>query len=108
LIDDLIPLFGEVGITALLPFEVRAGNDIEQVRRRYPTLGIMGGIDKTALVSRQGVDRELDKVARMIPQGGYIPYVDHAVPPDVSWENYRYYREKLNEIIESVRVCPIG
>ena len=108
LIDDLIPLFGEAGITALLPFEVRAGNDIEQVRRRYPTLGIMGGIDKTALLSRQGIDRELDKVARMIPQGGYIPYVDHAVPPDVSWENYRYYREKLNEIIESVRVCPIG
>ena len=107
LVDDLIPLFGEAGITALLPFEVRAGNDIEQVRRRYPTLGIMGGIDKTALVSRQGIDRELDKVARMIPQGGYIPYVDHAVPPDVSWENFRYYREKLNEIIESVRVCPI-
>ena len=63
LVDDLIPLFGEAGITALLPFEVRGGNDIEQVRRRYPTLGIMGGIDKTALLSRQGIDRELDKVA---------------------------------------------
>ena len=108
LVDDLIPLFGEAGMTALLPFEVRAGNDIEQVRRRYPTPGHPGRHRQDGAAEPAGHRPGVGQVARMIPQGGYIPYVDHAVPPDVSWENFRYYREKLNEIIESVRVCPSG
>ena len=48
--------------------------------------------------------RELAKAARLIARGGYIPYVDHAVPPGVSWENFTYYRERLNEIIETVKI----
>ena len=105
-IEDMMPLFLECGATALLPFEIRAGNDIERVRRNYPSLGILGGIDKTALTDRSTIDRELEKAARMIAQGGYIPYVDHAVPPDVSWENFKYYRDGLNQIIDTVRVRP--
>jgi len=66
----------------------------------------LGGIDKTALSSKRDIDRELDKVARMIPRGGYIPYVDHAIAPDVSWDNFKYYRERLNGIIDTVKVRP--
>lgn len=105
-IEDMMPLFLECGATALLPFEIRAGNDIERVRRNYPSLGMLGGIDKTALTHHSTIDRELEKAARMIAQGGYIPYVDHAVPPDVSWENFKYYRNGLNQIIDTVRVRP--
>jgi uroporphyrinogen decarboxylase len=105
-IEELIPLFLEAGVTALLPFEVRAGNDIERVRERYPSFGILGGIDKTALSSQKEIDRELDKVARMIARGGYIPYIDHGIPPGVSWANFRYYRERLNGIIDTVKVRP--
>jgi hypothetical protein len=102
--EDMIPLFLEAGMTAVLPWEVRAGNDIERVRDRYPNLGMLGGIDKTALFRKQDIDRELAKVARLIARGGYIPYVDHAVPPGVSWENFTYYRECLNEIIETIQI----
>jgi uroporphyrinogen decarboxylase len=98
-VEDLIPLFLEVGMTGIQPFEVRAGNDIERVRDRFPSLQILGGIDKTALQDKNGIDRELEKVGRMIKRGGYIPYVDHAYPPDISYENYRYFREKLNTIV---------
>jgi uroporphyrinogen decarboxylase len=105
-LEELIPLFMEAGVTAILPFEVRAGNDVEEVRERYSCLGILGGIDKTALSSKRDIDRELDKVARMIPRGGYIPYVDHAIAPDVSWDNFKYYRERLNGIIDTVKVRP--
>lgn len=38
-------------------------------------------------------------VPRMLSQGEYIPYVDHFVPPDVSWPNFLYYRKRLNELI---------
>lgn len=106
--EEMIPLFLEAGVTAILPWEVRAGNDIERVRARYPNLGMLGGIDKTALLRKQDIDRELARAARMIARGGYIPYIDHAVPPGVSWENYRYYRQRLNDIIETVRVIPPG
>jgi uroporphyrinogen-III decarboxylase len=105
-IEDMIPLFLEAGMTAILPWEVMAGNDIERVREKYPNLGIMGGIDKTALLSKERIDREMDKVARMIAKGGYIPYVDHAVPPNVSWEDFKYYRERLNELVDTIEVRP--
>lgn len=45
------------------------------------------------------IDKELKKVPYMLKKGGYVPFVDHSVPPLVSWDNFVYYREKLNDII---------
>jgi hypothetical protein len=99
-VEGLIPLFLEVGMTGIQPFEVRAGNDIERVRKNYPEFEILGGIDKTALQRIQTIDLELQKVERMLQKGGYVPYVDHAFPPDISFENYKYFREKLNVLVD--------
>jgi hypothetical protein len=99
-VEELLPLFMDAGLTGCQPFEVRAGNDIERVRARFPRLEILGGIDKTALQSRESTDRELAKVQRMVKKGGYIPYVDHAYPPDISYDSYRYFRERLNRVVE--------
>ena len=33
-------------------------------------------------------------------KGGYIPHIDHAVSEDVTWENFKYYREKLNYLVD--------
>jgi uroporphyrinogen decarboxylase len=50
---------------------------------------------------RQAIDAELEaKVPFMLERGGYIPHVDHMVPPDVSWEHFKYYRKKLNQLID--------
>jgi hypothetical protein len=99
-VEELIPLFLESGLTGMLPFEVRAGNDIERIRRRHPRLQILGGVDKTALQSRAGIDAELEKVRRMMSAGGYIPFVDHAYPPDISYENFCYFRAGLTRIVK--------
>ena len=32
--------------------------------------------------------------------GGYIPHIDHAVSEDVTWDNFKYYRQKLNDMID--------
>ena len=40
----------------------------------------------------------MGKVPGLIETGGYIPAIDHSIPPDVSWENYCYYIELLKEI----------
>jgi uroporphyrinogen decarboxylase len=64
----------------------------------------LGGVDKRILEAgnkEREIDRELAIVRRVLSQGGYIPHVDHHVPDDSRWENFKLYREKLNLIIDS-------
>ena len=99
-VSELIPLFIETGITGMYPFEAQAGNDIIEIRKRYPKLQMFGGIDKNILsTDTKSIDRELGKVKEMTRLGGYFPYADHLIPPTVSWENFTYYRRKLTEMI---------
>jgi hypothetical protein len=103
-VEDIIPLFLECGVTGLMPFEIQAGNDLLRIRKNYPGLQILGGVDKTILRIDKGkdfIDRELDKVTILLKQGGYIPHIDHHVSEDATWENFKYYREKLNDIIDN-------
>lgn len=95
----LVPIFMEHGVNMMFPFEVQAGNDIEDLRRRYPTLGIVGGLDKRALAgSRDEIDREIDRAERMVRMGRYIPGFDHLIPPDVPWDNFRYAADRMREV----------
>ena len=32
--------------------------------------------------------------------GGYIPFGDHFIPPEVGFEQFGYYRRKLNQMID--------
>ena len=100
-IEKLVPLFMESGITAIFPFEVQAGNDILSFRRKYPQLQILGGIDKMKIaLGKAAIDEELSsKIPLMLKSGGYVPHVDHQVHPDISWENFKYYRARLKEMI---------
>ena len=95
--SKLIPLFLEGGVTGLYPFEVQAGMDVLQIRKAFPKLQILGGIDKKELAhGKDRIDAELQRrVPGMVKYGGYIPMVDHQVPPDVSWSNYCYYRSQV-------------
>jgi len=99
----LIPLWIEGGVNVLYPFEVAAGMDIVEVRKAFPKLGIIGGIDKRAVIQgKEAIDRELEsKVPFMLESGGFIPTIDHVVPPDTSFENFRYYRQKLERMVKS-------
>ena len=48
----------------------------------------------------QRIDEFLGPIERTLRTGGYIPYGDHFIPPEVDFENFTYYRNKLNEIID--------
>jgi len=105
----LIPLFIEGGVTGIYPFEVMAGMNVADVRRAFPRLQILGGIDKIALTrGPEGITEALADVPWMLKQGGYIPYVDHLVPPDVSWENFRTYRRRLDALIDQTEQAGAG
>jgi len=100
----LIPIFMEHGVNMMFPFEVQAGNDIEEVRRRHPTLGIMGGLDKRALAGdRGGIEAEAAKAERVVATGRYVPGFDHLIPPDVSWESFRYAADLVKDVCRAGR-----
>ena len=42
-------------------------------------------------------DRDIEE---MLKKGRYIPHIEHFVSMDCTWENFTYYRKKLNEIVE--------
>ena len=97
---QLIPLFIEAGVTGVHPYEVTNGQDVVEIRKAYPRLEVFGGIDKRAVAKgKKAIDDELERqVPFMTEHGGYIPYIDHSVPPDISFENFSYYRRRLAEL----------
>ena len=100
---DIIPLFMEAGISGIYPFEWHTGMRVEEVRKNFPDLVMMGGIPKSEI--RKGnkrVDEILEPVKQTLRYGGYIPFGDHFVPPEVDWDNFKYYRNKLNDIIDEM------
>ncbi len=92
-VADLIPLWLESGINGLFPMEQAAGNDVHAYAREYgKDLLMMGGIDKRVLAQGKGaIDVELNDKFRLAAGGGYLPTIDHSIPPDVSWDNFQYY-----------------
>ena len=70
--------------------------NVVEVRKSFPELQITGGIDKRALIQgKEAIDKELEsKISFILKHGGYIPHVDHNIPPDVSWNDFIYYRQK--------------
>lgn len=100
-LQELIPLWLECGINFFWPLEVAAGNDAVALRKQYGRDIILGGnIDKRALLKGKEATREevMSKVPFLLKSGAYFPSVDHMVPPDVTFESYRYLINTLREI----------
>ena len=100
-IETLIPLFLEAGVNVVHPLEVAAGMDAAKLRKQYGKhLSFWGNIDKRALTKgRKEIEAEVfSKVPQLIEKGGYVPFVDHHVPPDIPLENYFYYLRLLKDI----------
>ncbi|MBU0611219.1 MAG: hypothetical protein KKI08_25295 [Armatimonadetes bacterium] len=105
-IDALLPLWLEAGVNLHYPLEVASDCDPLKYRELYgKNILLIGAIDKRALrdcCTKADVEREvMAKVPALWEQGGYGPFVDHAVPPDVSFENFKHYVDLVNEICRS-------
>jgi uroporphyrinogen decarboxylase len=101
-IDPLIPLLIDAGITCIWPLEQAAGMDPLRLRKEYgKDLVLVGGIDKRELAKdKKSIERELyAKIPPMLELGGFIPHIDHTVPPDISYDNFMYYMELKRKLI---------
>lgn len=93
-IDELIPLWIEGGVNCMFPIEVGTwGADPVTYRKQFgKDLLLMGGFDKHILAhSPRAIEQEVDRLTPLVEQGGYIPFCDHRVPPDVPLANYLVY-----------------
>jgi uroporphyrinogen decarboxylase len=98
--DLMTPPMMRSGVNFLFPMEVAGGCDVNVWRKKYPTLAMMGGIDKRALAQGPAaIDQELERIRPAMEAGRYIPDLDHLVPDDVSWQNYAYYAEALKRMV---------
>ena len=95
----VIPMYREIGMDVMSPFEVAAGCDVVELAREYPDLVMFGGVDKRVLASgRDAIDEFVDRVFPVMQKrGGYIPTSDHGVPEEVPYQDYLYYRKRCLE-----------
>ena len=69
----LVPIWLEAGVNIMFPLEVMAG------------------------VAE--IPRELERIKPLLDQGGYVPHLDHLVPPSVSYGNFMAYLEAKGRLL---------
>ena len=91
--EAVVPMFMDAGVDVLWPLERASGQDPVRLRQKFGrSLRLWGGVDKRVLAEGpEAIDAHLRTMIPLIEEGGYIPAVDHTVPPDVSWPNFQYY-----------------
>lgn len=95
-----MPVYKEIGLNVMSPFEVASGCDVVELGREHPDVAMFGGIDKRVLAkSKKDIDEHLEYIIpAMRKRGGYIPTSDHGVPAEVPYENYLHYRKRCVEL----------
>jgi uroporphyrinogen decarboxylase len=99
--EVLIPMLMDAGIDQIWPLERASDMDPVRIRKKFgKSLRLSGGVDKRVLAKGpKAIDEHLAELAPLVEEGGYIPTVDHTVPPDVSWENFLYYMQSKKRVL---------
>ena len=73
-------------------------------------MALLGAIDKRELrFDFARVKQEvMSKVPWLIEQGGYIPGVDHGIPPDVPVRNFLYMAELIKALAEGRKIGKVN
>ncbi len=99
-ISLLVPGWLKAGINCMFPLEARHTN-IYRLREEFGNkVLLMGGVNKLALMAGgKAIEKELERLTPLLKEGGYIPMVDHRVPPEVSYQTYLSYLKKKRKWI---------
>ncbi|MBN1875551.1 MAG: hypothetical protein JXA33_15100 [Anaerolineae bacterium] len=102
--EALIPLLMDAGVDFLWPLERAADQDPIRLRKTFGrSLRLWGAVDKRVLVQGPAaIDAHLQSFIPLIEEGGFIPTIDHTVPPDVSWANFQYYLQQKEKLLRGV------
>ena len=96
-INSYMDTFVEAGFDCLQPLEAKARVDIRQLAPKYgKKIAFFGNIDMMVAITndKAKVEEEVRaKLAAGMATKGYMYHSDHSVPPQVSWETYRWLME---------------
>ncbi len=97
----LIPLMMDAGVDVIWPIERASGISPQGWRKRFGRgLRLWGGVDKRVLPrGPEAIKAHLRELIPLIEEGGFIPTVDHTVPPDVSWDDFRHYMDAKRALL---------
>lgn len=97
----LIPLLLEAGVDGIWPLERASDMDPVAIRRKFGrSLRLWGGVDKRELAKdAAAIDAHLRRLQPLVAEGGFIPTVDHLVPPDVSLANFEHYMRRKHQLL---------
>ena len=97
-VTGLVPWLESVAVDGVLPLERQAGVDGMALRETFPRFRLIGHFDKMVMNRGEAAMRaEFERLVPLMKRGGFIPSVDHQTPPGVSLEQYRVYRQLLDE-----------
>lgn len=100
-IDELIPTWLNNGVNTMFPIEVGTwGGNIKPWREKYgKRIRGVGGVNKNVFkYDYQAVDEEIERLKPLIELGGFIPCIDHRIPPDAKWENVQYFCDRMRKL----------
>ena len=97
----LVPQFMEAGVDILWPIERASEVSPQQLRQQFGRdLKLWGGVDKRILPQgAEAIRAHLCEFIPLIEEGGFIPTLDHAFPPDISWDNFRHYMDAKEALL---------
>ena len=97
----VIPHFLDAGVDGIWPLERASDMDPVALRKKFGRdLRLWGGVDKRELArDTAAIDTHLETLRPLVEEGGFIPTVDHLVPPDVSLANFEHYMKRKRQLL---------
>jgi hypothetical protein len=97
----LLPMLMDAGVDGIWPLERAAEMDPVAIRKKFGReLRLWGGVDKRELAKDPAaIDAHLRSLQPLVADGGFIPTVDHLVPPDVSLANFEHYMRRKQQLL---------
>jgi uroporphyrinogen decarboxylase len=91
----------EAGVDGIWPLERASDMDPLAIRKKFGRdLRLWGCVDKRELAKDfSAIDAHLRTLQPLIADGGFIPSVDHLVPPDVSLANFEHYMQRKHQLL---------
>jgi hypothetical protein len=75
-----------------------------KVLDKLPRMGAIGCLNKEVMAyGKEVIDKELEKCEIYLKHGRIIPGPDHFVLSNVTFDNYKYFMNRLREIILSFK-----
>ena len=89
------------GVNAIFPYEVKAGNDLFELRERYRDFVFFGWLEKEVVNegNEDAIEPEIMiKVPPLLARGGYFPNGDHGIQPPVTFPALCRFMTLLHEV----------